>query len=352
MNISEALIERFLNNECNEAEQQAVRAYFIQHPEVLNKYMTEQTWCAFEPGKPLPAPVSEKMLAVIRQQTGRKRRLIIIRSWAAAAVLLLATGAWWYTHLVTPAPEKAMATKTTAAPAPASKIIHRSNTTSKTQSITLEDGTRVKLAPRSGLSYPVPFMKDRREITLIGQAVFYVAKDASRPFTVHAGKLATTAIGTVFRITAFEGKTTRVHLLSGKVRVRSDSTVQLNGSNIICLLPGQELQLDLRQHLVLLNRKENPKPFKPAQVITSHRLQQADSTITVFRNEPLANILITLSEKYQTKILFRPGQVEGITFTGRYDHRKERLAAFIQTISLLNNLVMREENGSIIIETR
>jgi transmembrane sensor len=353
MNTTEALIERFLNNECNEAEQQAVKAYFTQHPEILNKYMTEQTWRAFKPGKQLPEPVSEKMLAVIRQQTWRKRRLIITRWWAAAAaVLLFVSGAWWYTHIATPAPEKAMAKKTTITPAPANEIFHRSNTTSKTQSITLEDGTRVKLAPQSELSYPVPFMKDRRDITLKGLAVFYVAKDASRPFTVHAGKLATTAIGTVFRITAFDGKTTSVHLLSGKVRVQADSSVQLNGSNITYLLPGQELRLNVRQHLVLLNKKESPKTYKPSQTIASHRSEQTDSTITVFRNEPLANILITLSEKYQTKILFRPEQVEGITFTGRYDHQKERLAAFIQTIGLLNNLVMHEENGSIIIETQ
>lgn len=353
MNITEALIERFLNNECAAAEQQAVRNYFIQHPEVLKKYMTEQTWRAFEPGKPLPIPVSEKMLAVIRQHTVRKRRLMMTRWWAAAAaVLLIISGTYWYIHITTAIPEKAVAKKTTMVPEPVSEILHTSNTTSKPQTLSLEDGTRVNLAPQSELTYPVPFLKDRRELTLKGQAVFYVAKDAARPFTVHAGKLATTAIGTVFRITAFDGKTTRVHLLSGKVRVRSDSSVRLNGTNITYLLPGQELQLNVRQHLVLLNKKEYLKTFKPAQTITGHRTEQTDSTITVFRNEPLAQILITLSEKYQTKISFRREQVEGITFTGRYDHRKERLAAFIQTISLLNNLVMREENGSIIIETQ
>jgi hypothetical protein len=39
-----------------------------------------------------------------------------------------------------------------------------------------------------------------------------------------------------------------------------------------------------------------------------------------------------------------------MSFTGKYDRRKETLAGFIQTISLLNNLVMHEENGEIIIE--
>ncbi len=151
---------------------------------------------------------------------------------------------------------------------------------------------------------------------------------------------------------AFEGKTTSVHLLSGKVRVQANSNVRLNGTNFTYLLPGQELQLDAQQHLVLLNRKESNKAHKPAPTIIARKTAASDSTVTVFRNEPLEQILNTLSEKYQTTISFRPQQVEGMTFTGRYDHRKESLAAFIQTISLLNNLVMREENGTIIIESQ
>jgi hypothetical protein len=39
-----------------------------------------------------------------------------------------------------------------------------------------------------------------------------------------------------------------------------------------------------------------------------------------------------------------------MTFTGKYDDQKESPGGFIQTICLLNNLVMREENGEIIIE--
>ena len=351
MKITEALIDRFFNNDCDEVEQQAVKNYFFQHPEVMKKYMTEQSWRAFENDNPLPKPVSEKMLAVIRQQTHRSRNIIINRWWAAAAaVLVLSFGTYWYTRFHVTQPEKAMAKQTIIQPEPLSNFRNTSNTTSKPLAITLEDGTRVKLAPQSELGYPVPFLKNRRELTLKGQAIFYVAKDPSRPFTVHAGKLATTAIGTVFRITAFNGKTTSVQLLSGKVRVEADSNVLMKGKNITYLLPGQELQLDAQQHLMVLNWKEKDKTHKPTLAVTTQQTQQTDSTVTIFRNEPLEQILITLSKKYQTKISFRPQQLEGMSFTGKYDHRKETLGVFIQTISLLNNLVMLEENGDIIIE--
>ena len=353
MEITEALIKRFFNNECDEAEMQAVRNYFMYHPEVLKKMMTEQSWRAFETDQVVPKPISEKMLAVIRQQTYRKRNVLIARWWAAAAaVLVFALGTYWYFNSPVTPPAKVMATKTMGKPATSSPFRTTFNTTAKPLAITLEDGTQVKLAPQSELVYRVPFEVNRRDITLKGQAIFHVAKDAARPFTVYAGKLATTAIGTVFRITAFDGKTTSVHLLSGKVRVEADSSVRLNGTNITYLVPGQELQLDIRQHLVLLYRKEKDKVHEPALAIAKRPTEQTDSLVTIFHNEPLEQIFTALSEKYHTKITFRQEQVLGMTFTGKYDHRKETLTEFIQTISLLNNLVIREENGTILIDSQ
>jgi transmembrane sensor len=350
MNITEALIERFFNNACDEAEQQAVKAYFIQHPEVLRKYMTESSWRAFEADKPLPEPVSDKMLSVIRQQTYRSRKATLVRLWwaAAAAVLVVAFGSYWLMQSNTAAPAKAVAKKEAVSPATLSSVHLTSNTTTKPLAFTLEDGTRVNLAPQSELSYPVPFGHDRRDLSLKGQAIFYVAKDASRPFTVHAGNLATTAIGTVFRITAFEGKTTSVHLLSGKVRVAPDNNTPMEGTDATYLLPGQEVQLDVQQHFVVLNRKD--KSHKPVIASSVKPATVPDSSVTIFHNEPLEKIFNTLSEKYHTKIVFKAEQLSGMTFTGKYDDQKESPGGFIQTICLLNNLVMREENGEIIIE--
>jgi RecB family endonuclease NucS len=110
------------------------------------------------------------------------------------------------------------------------------------------------------------------------------------------------------------------------------------------------VQLDAQQHFLVFDRKEKDKNHRPALAVTTQQTKQTDSTVTIFRNEPLEQILITLSKKYLTKISFRPQQLEGMSFTGKYDRRKETLAGFIQTISLLNNLVMHEENGEIIIE--
>lgn len=349
MKITEALIERYLNNACDEEEQRVIRNYFIRHPEALQRYLTERSWHSFKPEGKLPEEVSESMLAVIRNNTYQSRKLRITRwRWASvAALLVLALSTYWYTQLNSDPAPKLVAKKIIEQPKQSYTWQLTSNTSATTLSLTLEDGSRIQLAPQSELTYPVPFENTRRHITLKGQAVFYVAKDPSRPFTVHAGRLATTAIGTVFRITAFEGNTTRVQLLSGKVRVEADSALSAKGLKSTFLLPGQEVQLNTLQHLVVINRKEKIHKNVPS-LLAKQKVQHSNSsTVTIFHNEPLDQLLITLSNKYHTKISFRPEQVAGITFTGKFDQQKETLLEFIQTISSLNNLVAMGENGEI-----
>jgi transmembrane sensor len=65
--------------------------------------------------------------------------------------------------------------------------------------IPLADGSRLDLAPGSLIS--THFTLTRREVRLErGQAFFEVAHSAVRPFTVHAGNLTVTAVGTAFDV--------------------------------------------------------------------------------------------------------------------------------------------------------
>lgn len=348
MKISEEDIERYLNNECEEKERQAISNYFIRHPEVLNKYLTEKSWTDFEPLQSVPGEVSEKMLMVIRQNSYDNRKKSIRYRWtaAAAAVLLLISAGLLYTMFnKNNSPAQTAAQLKPAPIAPAVRYQRTFNTGPETLSFVLEDGSTVALKPNSELSYPVPFPAGKREMQLKGEAHFDVAKDKSRPFTVHAGQLSTTALGTVFCISAFEGKAVQVKLLSGKVRVEADSGLKARGLTSAILLPGQALKLDARQHFVISGRKE--KAAKPATAdLAKEQAPPAEQQIA-FHNEPLAAILTTLSERFNAKINFKPEQLAGMTFTGKYDFGKESLLDFIQMISSLNNLSAVSQNGII-----
>lgn len=69
--------------------------------------------------------------------------------------------------------------------------------------ITLKDGTRVHLAPRSHFRVGAEFGRARRDVYLDGQAYFEVRHDARHPFTVYAGRTAARDLGTAFAVRSF-----------------------------------------------------------------------------------------------------------------------------------------------------
>jgi transmembrane sensor len=67
------------------------------------------------------------------------------------------------------------------------------------RSVTLDDGTRVTLAPDSAVSFDIGD-KDRSAHLLRGRAYFDVAHDESRPFRVMADDTVVTVLGTAFEV--------------------------------------------------------------------------------------------------------------------------------------------------------
>lgn len=90
--------------------------------------------------------------------------------------------------------------------------------------ITLSDGTVVVLNSGSKLSYLPNFTDKSRVVYLEGEAYFDVAKDPKRPFTVHTGDVATTALGTEFNINGYQDQNNgiQIALVEGKVQVKSN----------------------------------------------------------------------------------------------------------------------------------
>lgn len=85
------------------------------------------------------------------------------------------------------------------------------------RSVTLEDGTTVAMNALSRIK--VHFTQTQREVTLLeGQALFQVAKDAKRPFTVRSGQSSIRAVGTEFDVYRRTDATV-VTVLEGRVAV-------------------------------------------------------------------------------------------------------------------------------------
>jgi transmembrane sensor len=104
--------------------------------------------------------------------------------------------------------------------------------------VVLADGTLVWLKGNSTLTYPSHFVGNTRKVSLQGEALFEVAKDANHPFTIQCGDLTTTVLGTSFNIKTVE-RNIEVVVLTGKVSLTS--TTDKNG---IVVLPNDKAIYD------------------------------------------------------------------------------------------------------------
>ena len=104
------------------------------------------------------------------------------------------------------------------------------------RTVQLEDGSRVVLDTDSRIR--VRLGRDHRTIFLdSGQALFVVASDKARPFTVQAGETRVTALGTRFDVRRLESGA-RVTLVEGQVAVTTERNGRDEGWR---LAPGQQV---------------------------------------------------------------------------------------------------------------
>jgi len=86
--------------------------------------------------------------------------------------------------------------------------------------VTLDDGSKVKLAPETKLIVPKNFGPEMRAVRIEGMAEFNVAPGIEQPFNVFAGKTAIVATGTAFTVRNYPGDSAvTVAVSSGTVQV-------------------------------------------------------------------------------------------------------------------------------------
>jgi ferric-dicitrate binding protein FerR (iron transport regulator) len=91
----------------------------------------------------------------------------------------------------------------------------------QTGNVTLDDSTRVTLAPGSKLTIPRQFPVEMRAVKIDGAARFTVVPGGSQPFEVRAGNAAVLATGTTIIVRAFPSdRYATIHLREGQATVR------------------------------------------------------------------------------------------------------------------------------------
>jgi ferric-dicitrate binding protein FerR (iron transport regulator) len=177
-----------------------------------------------------------------------------------------------------------------------------SNNTSTIQQITLSDGSRVWVSPKSTLTYPKAFEKLSRRVSLTGEAFFEVTKDHKRPFSILTGKVITKVWGTSFRIRAYAAdKITRVNVVTGKVSVsvNGQSNIAQNMDKVITAGKTEEIMLLPNQEAVYNKTADN---LEKNLATTDASIGMWKKASLSFNNTPLSEVFRVLNKSFNVNI--------------------------------------------------
>lgn len=189
--------------------------------------------------------------------------------------------------------------------------------------IRLSDGTKVWLSSSSILKYPQKFNGNSREVELIGEAYFEVAKSKNNAkFIVKTSDQHVEVLGTHFNIKAYaEDKETITSLLEGAVQIKLLNNSLLTNSATL-LKPGQQAKVAAGH-------------IKVAEVNVDRSISWKSGVI-YFENQSIQSVMKMLSKWYPITVSY-DANISNTLFSGSI--RKER--------SLKEVLEMLEETGDV-----
>jgi transmembrane sensor len=172
------------------------------------------------------------------------------------------------------------------------------NETGKPLKIQLGDGSVVILESKSRLKYKASYLEDSiRNVYLLGEAFFEVARNPSKPFIVHSNEVFVEVLGTSFRVEAPEnGRNIVVSVKTGKVSVYAirDRAGNKDKKDGVILLPNQQVSYER-------NEKLFERMLVDAPEILDTGIAKADF---VFDNTPIAKVFKTMETAYGIDIIF------------------------------------------------
>jgi transmembrane sensor len=212
------------------------------------------------------------------------------RAWTLAAAFagccILAWTLQFYLHHRQPGSFRSFLTSN-----PSKPIRQQTGDAGRTHTLTLPDGSTVRLDPGSKLYYPDGLLTTgRREVFLEGTAFFDITRNAAHPFYVYTNAVITKVLGTSFRITTIgTNARTIVTVATGKVSVYHKPDL----SDGIILTPNQQVTynpVDAR-----LDRSIADQPVK---------LIAVNDTDLLFNYTPLPTVFHRLQALYGIPILY------------------------------------------------
>jgi len=246
----------------------------------------QEVWDGFAPARVARVKSGSGSRVVLQSRLAQNEyrsswRRALVPRLAASALLALGLVAWAWIRPYRPAPQAFLTA--------VGEIRHK----------VLDDGSRLDLGADSQVI--VSYSKNVRSLRLTkGQAFFSVAHESLRPFIVHAGGLAVTAVGTAFDIRTAPDDTT-VTVDTGRVRITADDG---SSSGPLHADAGQRVRYSIATHAVVLAQVD-------PQVAGSWR-----RGVLQFQAEALQDVVAEVNRYAPRKIVLQDRSLAAVPFTG------------------------------------
>ncbi|MEO9480251.1 MAG: FecR domain-containing protein [Maribacter dokdonensis] len=205
----------------------------------------------------------------------------------------------------------------------------------KTISVSLEDGSTIKLNSGSQLSYPSSFSNEStRQVALQGEGYFEIAKNPLKPFIVKTEETYTRVYGTVFNISSYEDdEAIEVVLVEGSVGVGGQ--LRLQEDNLMMLKPSQKIT----------NSKSDKNSLTIQDVDVTSYVSWVEGVMS-FEEENMSQIIRKLERRFNVSIINENKTLDERHFTGAFDSEDiESILKVIKTHTNFNYVI----NGKTII---
>ena len=180
----------------------------------------------------------------------------------------------------------------------------------KKSMIILSDGTKVWLNAGSQLVYPSMFLRKKREVMLVGEAYFDVAKNKDKPFVVHTSDINVQVLGTKFDISAYpEDNIIETILEEGSVSLEVKGPGFIDHDRQILLSPNQKISLN----------KESGEAT--VRVVDVSKYTAWKDGMLKSETEDLNRLIKKIERYYNIQINIKDPLISGYKISGKLDLR-------------------------------
>ena len=290
LNDIEGIIIRSFDGTATENELLVLKEWLKESSDNKAQYFTlKDTW---DTGLSFNNQYAGKAWSEFVRKIGYKKKvktlLFEIGKIAAVAALVLAVSYFYTNH--------------TTQESQAEQLAKVSVPNGSQSTVTLPDGSLVKLNAGSELIYPTSFNKEKRQVTLIGEGYFDVNHNPEHPFIVSIDDIEVKVLGTQFNVMGYADlDRIETTLISGKVVLNQKNQETSDG---IVLQPGQ-------------------KAIYEKGAISVQRVDISQATAWTrqgfdFKNTAFIELVKRLERWYGVEIIIEEEDFKDIKFTGKF----------------------------------